>query len=261
MSFHHASCPGRSRRPRHGWPARAEDGPTTRRPARAAPASAAPSAPPTPLAPPDPLHPLLVRRPPRGARAPPRSDGSRGARRWWPARRCRPSAAPRPRASRAAEAASSAAGPGRGTPGARARPRTPQTRAPFPRRRAGLIGFAARTSGSPCRLLQDEPVQRQVRHRPAKAGALPLELFKAPGLVQLQAPELAPPPVTRHLVRRGLGPVAARASPPIERIASPSDVPRATITSTQPAAPPRPPQARAPSSASVPLRGLSRHYS
>ncbi len=148
-------------------------------------------------------------------------------------------------------------------PGHARRSETPsaaQTWATFSRRREGLVSFAARTCGSPRSLLEDHLVEREVRHRAAQTRVLLLEFLEPLHRVELQAPELVPPAVVGDLVRRGLGPVAAHASPPIERIASPSVAPCATITSTRPAASPRPPRACASSSAWILLRGRSQHY-
>ena len=115
-----------------------------------------------------------------------------------------------------------------------------------------------RFPGSPAS--KDELVQREVGHRPTQAGVLLLELLQTPHLLELQAAELASPAVA---ARRGLEPLAARASPsptPTLRIASASDAPCATLTSTPPAASRPPPRACASSSAWCLLRGLSRHH-
>ena len=91
-----------------------------------------------------------------------------------------------------------------------------------------------RFPGSPAS--KDELVQREVGHRPTQARVLLLELLQTPHLLELQAAELASPAVA---ARRGLEPLAARASPsltPTLRIASASDAPCATLTSTPPAA-------------------------
>ena len=115
-----------------------------------------------------------------------------------------------------------------------------------------------RFPGSPAS--KDELVQREVGHRPAQARVLLLELLQTPHLLELQAAELASPAVA---ARRGLEPLAARASPsptPTLRIASASDVPCATLTSTPPAAARPPLRACASSSAWCLLRGLSRHH-
>src|SRR5262249_28586314 len=52
---------------------------------------------------------------------------------------------------------------------------------------------------SPGCLLQDQLVQRQIRHRTAKPIVLRLEILQPPDLVALQAAELLPPPVVGHL--------------------------------------------------------------
>src|SRR5207244_11427529 len=52
---------------------------------------------------------------------------------------------------------------------------------------------------SPSRLLQDQLVQRQVRHRTTKPSVLRLEILQALDLVALQAAELLAPAVIRHL--------------------------------------------------------------
>jgi len=60
------------------------------------------------------------------------------------------------------------------------------------RRRAGLSSF-------PCRLLQDQLVHRQVRHRPPQPGVLCLQSFQALDLVAPQAAIFLAPAVVRHL--------------------------------------------------------------
>src|SRR5262249_29378173 len=52
---------------------------------------------------------------------------------------------------------------------------------------------------SPGCLLQDQLVQRQIRHRTAKPIVLRLEILQPLDLVALQAAELLPPPVVGHL--------------------------------------------------------------
>src|SRR4029077_16242956 len=69
---------------------------------------------------------------------------------------------------------------------------TPRARSMQARRRAGLVV-------SPGRLLQDQLVQGQIRHRTAKPGVLRLEIPQALDLVALQAAKLLAPPVISHL--------------------------------------------------------------
>src|ERR1700719_3162330 len=65
------------------------------------------------------------------------------------------------------------------------------TPAPFP--------LLPRSVVSPCRLLQDQLVQCQVRHRAAQPGVLRFQVFEALYLVALQPAELLAPAVIRHL--------------------------------------------------------------
>ena len=76
--------------------------------------------------------------------------------------------------------------------------------------RRGAAGHAQRRRGaawgsevSPCRLLQDQLVQREIGHRLASALVLALQLLEPLGLIQLQPAELGAPAVV-GLLRDGV---------------------------------------------------------